>query len=405
MDHLTIPLLFLFYYGCFLKKWWIVAASSILLPLVKEPYALTTIFCGIYLGLRWRKIALGSFICLFGSVYFYVVNFIVIPYYSVGYTLGIENEAFSWIGETPLEMLAFISTHPTEIFKEIISNSGKTLYLLALFGGLLFIPILSPIELIPIIPILGISLLSRLENYYGVSHHYTASLIAPMLIAFSIGYPKVESGFIKIASKFTDKKKSEYIFFWFVIIWMFIAHILISPSPISRLFWSNKTWAYGVETYIPEARNQLIDEAIKKFIPVDTDVAVSSQNTLNCGHLAHREYYFAFPVGAIESAKIVDCYDKERKTKEIFAEYVLLDLKRPWYIGDQGCGFQNGQAITLSDIDINRLGINKNPGPLKWLSCTSQKFRERFINIIVETKIQFETIYEYDGFMILKRKK
>ena len=73
---------------------------------------------------------------------------------------------------------------------EIVETPKKVIYLIALFGALGFIPLLSPGPLMIALPIIAVSLLSRHEGYYGLGHHYTAGLIAPMIFAFSGGLPR-----------------------------------------------------------------------------------------------------------------------------------------------------------------------------------------------------------------------
>ena len=401
MDHLSVPLLFLFYYGCFKQKWWLAVVAALLLAMVKEPFALVAFFCGIYLCLRWRKFRWGLFICFFGMVCFYATTYILLHHFTFGPRGGLGADAFSWLGRTPVDMLLFIFTHPIEILKEIIFNSGKMKYLLFLFGALVFIPLFSPMELLPAVPILGISLLSRLENYYGIGHHYTSGLIPPMIVAFAFGYPKAENAFLMIIRRFIKDTIAKKVFTWGILGLMLFVHILISPSPISRLFWTNKVWSYGFEAYIPVGRDKMIKDAMGKYVPADPDVSVSSQNTLNWGHLAHRKCYTIFPLGVIEPVVIPEF--AKAGFKEIWVEYVILDLKRPWFIVDRGCSWQTEESIKLSDDDIKRLDLKDNPGPLKWVSCASQKFRNDFLDAIVETKKTFNVIFERDGFMILRR--
>jgi len=214
-------------------------------------------------------------------------------------------------------------------------------------------------------------------------------------------------------------------------------HILFSPSPLSRLFWTNKVWSYGYEAYIPTERDRLIKEAIKKYIPSDPGVAVSTQNTLNWGYLAHRRYYFAFPVGVVEPAlvppkenrlwlvvsslwkhKILHHQQPTTNYQPIYAQYVLLDLKRPWYVSDQGCQWQVGKPLVLTEEEIAKMGLKEDPGPLKWAGCAERmdikwespsgktyrgNLKKLFRDLVHETRKHYQIIYENDGFLILKR--
>jgi len=181
-------------------------------------------------------------------------------------------------------------------------------------------------------------------------------------------------------------------------------HILLSPSPISRIFWFELVPQYHYTAYILTKRDAMIKETIKKYIPDDFNVSVSTQNSVNCAHLAHRRYYFCFPKGATEPAKVPDFSNKSliglwtvikdlvsgQWTKEkrlpttdyrlIYADYVVLDLKRQWFVNDRGCDlWRNGQ-------------------------CHNPAFSQEFLKLVEETKKRYDLIYEKDGFMILKRR-
>ena len=198
----------------FKKKWWLATVAAMALSLVKEPFALVTVFCGIYLCVRERRFGLGLITLFFGAIYFYVATRILIPNVTFEIRNALDAGAFSWLGRTHFEVLIFIFTHPVTILIEIFSNSGKIIYCLTLFGALVFVPFFSPLELIPAIPIFGISLLSRLDNYSGIGHHYTAGLIAPMIVAFAFGYPKAEGAFLMLTRRFVMDEKARKIFAW-----------------------------------------------------------------------------------------------------------------------------------------------------------------------------------------------
>ena len=396
LDHLTIPLGFAFYYFCFKEKWHLAVLSCMVMSFVKEPFALMTVFCGIYLIVRWKKMTWGLAAVIFGSTYFYFSTNVIIPHFAFGAKGSMESEMFSWMGTSVNEMLLFILTHPLQILREIIFTPGKLIYLVALIGALAFIPLFRPLELIPALPILCISLLSRLENYYAIGNHYTAGLIAPMVIAFLYGVPKA----------LVFWKKIGFIKKWFypvLIFYMLVVHAMLSPSPISRLFWSNKVWSYGYEAYLPNNRDVMIKMALMRYIPSDSKISVSTQNSMNCSFLAHRKHYLLFPQGVLEAFSYPDLSGK-LDSNEVWADYLVLDLKRPWYIGDKGCCWKTGDNFILRESEVQSLELSKNPGFLDWSACADKEFRQKFLDIVIQSKKNFKLMYENDGFMILKRK-
>ena len=62
-----------------------------------------------------------------------------------------------------------------------------------------------------------------------------------------------------------------------------------------------------------------------------------------------------------------------------FVDYVILDLKRPWFDVDQGCHWIAGKCDN------------------------GTRFENRFLKLIKKTKKNFSIIFEHDGFMILKQ--
>jgi len=62
------------------------------------------------------------------------------------------------------------------------------------------------------------------------------------------------------------------------------------------------------------------------------------------------------------------------------AEYVTLDLKRPWFVVDKGCSWRDG-------------------------ACLDQATADEFMANLDRTLALFDKVHEDDGFMILKRKK
>ena len=560
--------------------------------LVKEVFALSAIMMGVYVIIRRRWLVCGSLIVVFSLLYFIFIECYAVPYFTVGKEApAIWHNAFGYLGSNMKEVFLNLLTHPWLLITETLSDWRKLLYIIAIFGPFLFIPLLAPLELLPALPQLFISLLSHKDNFYALSSQYTAGLIVSVFVAFIKGLPRagrlwtvvkdLDSGQSSIVSgqRFGKwsmdgrQKKIDYqpqtiekkegvkngeeqvresggmavgngvskryipnfkIFpqrgdvwnnfsvkacsniysfkycrgFWqrirqsfftislpskrefngtkdidfnlqgdcnittregekfnkrnrhitpktelpynlsptidhrlpttdyrlpttnyqlltIILLVSIFFHILLSPSPISRIFWFELVPQYHYTAYIPTKRDAMIKEAIKKYIPDDFNVSVSTQNSVNCAHLAHRRYYFCFPKGVTEPAKVPDFSNKSlidlwtvikdlvsgqwtvdknldsgqkfgqlsvvsgQWTKEkrlpttdyrlIYADYVVLDLKRQWFVNDRGCDlWRNGQ-------------------------CHDPAFSQKFLKLVEETKKRYDLVYEKDGFMILRR--
>ena len=386
VDHLLVPLLFAFFY--FVRKQRLLFGSlcAISIIMVKDVYALQTIFCGIYIILFNKtesinnqnvllyKYIYGVILIFIGALYFYISVEGLIPSVYGGVKGGIGSTAFSWLGNDVFGILKNLFINFPNIFFDIISNNSKMFFLIVIFGSLAFIPLLSPLPIIVALPIIAISLLSQNELHYNLASHYTAGLVAPLIVSFSDSLKKLNLEKLKLFKVNA---------LGMLTIFMLIVHILLSPSPISKLFWTNKIWSYGYLAYYKNERDFMIENAIKKYIPKKYDTVVSTQNTINILSLSERKYSMVYPQGVFDEKKVPpfsnDFLEQKDTWKKVKAEYVILDKKRPWYMVDKGCGWVYGE-------------------------CTNNKIAEEYINSIKKSLKIMEIIFEKDDFMILKRK-
>jgi hypothetical protein len=238
-------------------------------------------------------------------------------------------------------------------------------------------------------PIIGISLLSNNANYYDYASHYTAGIIVPIIICFSSGINYIIFKCKKINFKFIIELK-------FVIInLILLLSIIFSPIPFSRLFLSNKVWAYGYSAYITTDRDSKIKDALLKFIPPDKGISVSSINSLNYFRISERKFIPPFPIGVDDSLDFVKMNDKKftklvkniinnedyiNEYNNIKIDYVVIDRKRPIYFGDKGCGWSYGK-------------------------CTDEVIVSKYDSSIQLMMKNYEVIYNADDFIIARKLK
>jgi len=386
VDHLSVPLLFYFFISIEKLEYNKAFVVAILLALVKEVFALQTIACGVYLilsilkpqnfnnieSVRQKKyIFLGVFLIVFGFFYFYLIHSYVFPAILDSSISRLDSSAYSWLGLGVTDKIINIASDPIDIVKKILSSREKVIYILALFGSLGFVSLFSYRPLLIATPILLVSLLSLNSNYYGLGHHYTAGLIAPLIYSFIHGLSKVKKIFCR-------NKGHNKIFFVVLILGLTMSNIALSSSPISRLFWSNKIWQYSYNAYLLTDRVSMIKDAITEKIPNNKNISVSVQNTLNWELLSTRGCFLVFPqgLGMLEYGNDYNvCNDG--KDGLIVADYVVLDVKRPWFLLDQGCQWLHGK-------------------------CTDKKAANYYLKLVNYAKSKMTTVYEKDGFLILK---
>ena len=396
MDHLAVPILFGFFFYERKGKLPHAIFLAVLLALVKEPFALQTAFCGLYLCVARKKHLSGLLLILFGMVYFflatqYIQHYFNSPFIAIagGWDPVSQNTAFGWLGKNKQEVILFLITNPYSVFLEIVTNQEKIKYVLYLFGALGFIPLLRPAILLPAIPILLISLLSNNPAHHAYNNHYTAGLIAPLIMAFSEGLPSAK----KLWHKATFPN---HLFMQILIGGLLTCHIFVSPSPLSRKFFLNTSWFYHYTVYLPSERTRMIKSAVIEYIPLKPALIISIQNTLNLGYFSKHQNILVFPHGAAEKMSIAKINHlnwagfwhflrhqklEKNSTSPLWADYVIIDLKKPWFIVGQGCHWIQGTCLE-----------------------GQHQFTSEFSSLVKKTEKNFYTIYENDEFMILKNR-
>jgi uncharacterized membrane protein len=385
-DFLVVPSLFIFFLLADSGLIWAAFATALLPMLVKEPYALQTAACGIYLLCVSRRRLPGLLLALFGCLYFFAATRYAIPFFTADAGVGLEGGAFSWLGDGIGAMLGHIILHPLDTLGAVFGNAGKLKYLLGVFGALAFLSLVRPLALIVALPCLALSLLSSLPNYYSLANHYAAGLIAPLFYAFCKALGPSRDAFGRYGVP-------PVLFNLLLALILLAGHVMLSPSPISRLFWQGEAWGYHYSAYQPTARDAEIIKAIHEYVPEDPFIAVSVQNTLNWGAAARRLNYNSFPLGVerphpVQFMTVDDLAGVRRfvatgekppmDIRSWKADYVLLDLKRPWFMVDTGCDWRG--------------------------ACNDRLVAAEFLAAMNKAKTIFNVIYQNDGFMILRRK-
>ncbi len=387
MDHLAVPLLFAFFFLEKKGKLSGALACALALALVKEPFALQTAACGIYLVLIKKKWREGSILFIAGLAYFYLATHFLIPTFTTGVKGGLDSSAFSWMGNSLSEILIYLVTHPFHALWAIVSEPGKLKFLLYIFIPLGFLSLLRPGILILALPLAAISLLSSDPNYYGWKYHYTAGLVAPVILAFSEALPKA----VSIWSRLKFRKS---VLYGILIVCMVGFHIWKAPSPVSQKFWTSKGWSYHFTAYQPTKRDGLIKMALKANIPAEATTAISVQNTVNWNHLTDRKNFFRFPQGIENPHSVLGSSGQsllsfvggiftgntQSPTFElVWAEFVVIDLTRKWFIWENSCSWAHGK-------------------------CSNPEKEQAIIDWIEKTKVYYNIIFQYDRFFIFQRK-
>lgn len=362
-DHLTIPLLLGFYVSAGAGLPLRAMVFALLMAGVKEPYALQTVACGLYLVLRAKHvphalrtwagkrtadynpklwIAAGATAIVGGIAWYVLSTKVVLPHFTPEHNFSLPEGAFDWLGTGPLDVFRTALLHPGAVVSEIVGNPRKLLLIAVLFSGYLFLPILRPLELLPALPPLAFMLLSQSEPHYGYTTHYTAPIAVALLAATACALPTVTRSFERMRirpSAVAIVTVSAAV----------LVHVAAAPSPWAARFWTFGNWQYRYSAYVPDDRDKAARRMIERHAPSDPNITVVAQNSLNWGPLMRRHRVLPFPQGTPASPHADAC-------GEI---WVFLDESRPLLLLDRGCNKMGDRCEDASFLNQWQLAVNE----------------------------------------------
>lgn len=376
LDIFIISLTLLFFHYFEKKNFYKCLVITGLFCIIKEIYILTSIACCILIiyetisnsSQKNYKLVFITFIILI--LYFFLFIFI-----NEFFLQGIGNksffsgrhssEGFNYLGNNFFIMPIQIIKNLPEIFFDIFTSSKKIKYLVAIFLPVMFICFVYPKYLILAAPPLLILMLSKNNIYINHTNHYSSGFILPIFFSFIHGYLLIEKKL---------KLKIRGLFFLI----FFLVHVYMSPSPISRLFYSNKISEYNYETYLFSDRKKKIKNFLKNY-NFEKEM-ISIQNNINFYKILKIPNYFLFPDGIIDASEYI-IYKKGFKKfnyQTSKAKYVIIDAKKKKFIKDEGCEY-------IYD------------------KCQNIKILEEYERNKIFLKKYYKIIFSYDGFYVFKK--
>ncbi|MCX6648792.1 MAG: DUF2079 domain-containing protein [Candidatus Bathyarchaeota archaeon] len=304
------PLTFLLTLMIFELSFVIVIVSLLCLQIYDQPRDLLNQFKQF----KPNKVHITILTTLFGTVYYFIAKwlmsgYVINPLFKQQYLASSVFNVIQYSGNTVLLPL-YILTHLADVIQALSYDPVlKLLYIVFLFGPLLFLP-LTTRSIIPTLLLLSPFLLSNYQAYYMIGSHYSLYLIVPIFIALILVYAHHFEG-----EKYRLARKMLTITVLFA--------VLISPlSPVSNILNSKTTvlW-YPPSTDVTDRVNKLhhlIDEVPKS-------ASILTQN--------HIFPHFSDRINAYVLPALPPNGDQERYLKNYIDElvsksdYILLDLR------------------------------------------------------------------------------
>jgi len=212
---------------------------------VREEVGLTIFMFGVYLLLIEKERKAGLITALIGASAFGVITQIIMPSLRDGSYQHIAMGSFGLLGDSIGDMIKNIISDPIFVLKTVFQPDMKLVIKFAnvfmLFSPLLFVPLLAPTVLIPILGNLGIGLLSASTTHISYMLFYVSSSIPFIFYAFIKGWPTFLKVLPKAIREKTGGKEVGDVSSWAmaaVLSGLLVINVFFGPSPISLQFWS-----------------------------------------------------------------------------------------------------------------------------------------------------------------------
>jgi uncharacterized membrane protein len=153
---------------------------------------------GIWYAFAHRRWSSGAAIVALGIAWAAVATTIVIPHFNHGQSSDFYTR-YSEVGGSPGGIVKTALTHPGRLVDAAFTGRDFH-YVLQLLWPLAFLPLLAPLALVAALPELGINVLSAVPTQTSIHFHYTAGLIAPLVVAAVFGTKRLGGRTIVLAA-------------------------------------------------------------------------------------------------------------------------------------------------------------------------------------------------------------
>jgi uncharacterized membrane protein len=249
------------------------ALCAVAASLCKEEIAFVVAGFGIWYGLARRRWWTGGVVAALGLAWGVVAITVVIPHFNDGQSSDFYGR-YSEVGGSPGGIVKTAFTDPLRILEAAFS--GRDLhYLWQLAMPLAFLFVLAPLVLVAALPELAVNLLSATTTQTSIHFHYTAGLIAPLVVAAVLGAARLRRWAFPVAA--------------LVAVAALLGNYHLGPIP----GWRHVPWGQTFQsTAARVTEHDAVAERALRLIP--DDAVVSATNTLGA-HLSARRRFLSFP--------------------------------------------------------------------------------------------------------------
>ena len=252
-------------------RWRLFLLFLVLLIICRLEAALFASCFGLYAALKGRQRRYIVAPLVLGLGYFFIGNFVFVPFVNAGEPVSYVYEYFYPLGNTMGEVIRTVITDPIYTIQTTYTTA-KVVYLVLLLLPTAGLALLAPRELVFTLPIIGLNLLATKPELTNIRYWYSMLLVGPLVVATIVGLRRAQGWLGRIGRP--------------GLVWLPVI-ALLGCLVVAQLFPRNPVvslWLY----HEPDHRLATAN-AIVAMIPDDTRVAASSRVA---PHLLRRYLYY-----------------------------------------------------------------------------------------------------------------
>ncbi|HHT9159734.1 MAG: hypothetical protein UT32_C0029G0008 [Parcubacteria group bacterium GW2011_GWC2_39_14] len=365
---ISIPLLLFCFYFLNTKKYFLYYTLFVLSILVREEVALITFLLGLHITFIMKEKNHGIITSVISVVYFLVLVKIIMPHFAgdmSGFHYHKAFDSFSYLGDSPVQILIYIISHPLAIFSNLLDKVKIANFLMYIIP-LLFTSFFSPSILLISTSNLLLNFLSVSISHYSYILYYLSPSIPFLFLSAIQGVKNISDKGLPYLKKKTillsrfDSKECTYVLVSCIFVACASSSIFFGPSPLSIQFWNKNYKLAPYKTHNFHYSQYILTDHHKKVFAflslIPNDVTVSAEHFF-LPYLYKKKTLMQFPI-----------------FKE--ADYVLIDKKHPIKFG-------------VSKAGVDPLEARSNP--------------QQYYDLVEKDTKNWELIKEDDGIFLFKR--
>ena len=319
-------------------RWVGYAACIVVVLACREDLALVVTFLGVLLVVQGRRRA-GLLTVLAGLTWLVVATQVIQPHFAGSFVhVAFLDRYGSSIGE----IAATMAGDPGRVLGDLFTSQNGV-FVVALLGPVLFLPLLAPRYLIPILPLEVLYLLSSRDVAHTIEAQYTVSAIAFVFVAAAMALPRLDRLVQRASAGTLVPAAAAWVPATMLVVTAAVGHTVLANDSVTE-----RPWSWRIRDEVDEARL-----AAAELIPADAAVSATDRVW---PLIAERRALHNFPGpwrGDLPSSDPVPLEARRRAV-----EYIFIDtVDKAQWTGDRATALEELEAELDARLIFERDGI------------------------------------------------